>query len=140
MNLDPGTALPPFTMSDITLERIREFMELMHDVNPVHDDEELAARLGLRGPVNQGPANLAYVINMYLAWAGDPRALKRIDFRFLDTVTTGDVVTASGTVISNEEGTDGRKAVSEFGLDRQDGARALAGAVRLQLPAEESKP
>ena len=68
-------------------------MELMRDTNPVHTDYELAARLGLRGPVAQGPASLAYVINMLLGWRGDA-SLERLEFRFQDTVTVGDTATA----------------------------------------------
>ena len=81
-----GAELPPFTMQDVSLEQVVEFMELMQDTNPVHVDPELASRLGLRGPVAQGPASLAYVINMLLGWRADA-VLERLEFRFHDTVT-----------------------------------------------------
>ena len=93
----PGTELAPFTMEEIELDQVAELMELMEDMNPVHTDYELAARLGLRGPVAQGPASLAYVINMLVGWRGDA-FLERLEFRFQDTVTVGDTATARGTV------------------------------------------
>ena len=70
MTIEPGARIPPFVMDDITMDRIHTIMELMHDTNPVHDDPELVERRKLRGPVNQGPANLSYILNMLHAWAG----------------------------------------------------------------------
>jgi acyl dehydratase len=116
-------------MVGIDTPRIRAVMELMGDVNPVHDDPELVDRLGLRGPVNQGPANLAYVMNMLLAWAGGAGALERIDFRFTEIVTVGDGVTAGGTVTA----VDGDHVECDVWLDRDDGVRAVAGVARLRV-------
>ena len=70
MTIEPGARIPPFVMDDITMDRIHMIMDLMHDTNPVHDDPELVERRKLRGPVNQGPANLSYILNMLHAWAG----------------------------------------------------------------------
>jgi acyl dehydratase len=124
--------LPERTMDGIDLDRIRGFMEVMRDVNPVHDDPELVERLGLRGPVNQGPANLAYMLNMLIDWTGDVTAIERLDFRFLDVVTTGDVVTAGGEVV--ELDADG-KAICDVWLDRADGTRAVTATARVRPPA-----
>ena len=125
----PGTELAPFTMDGITLEQVAELMELMEDVNPVHTDYELAARLGLRGPVAQGPASLAYVINMLLGWRGDA-FLERLEFRFQDTVTVGDTATARGTVAA----VDGDKVTCDVAVGLQTGAEALRGVATMRLP------
>jgi acyl dehydratase len=124
-----GAELPPFTMQDVGLEQVVEFMELMQDTNPVHVDAELAARLGLRGPVAQGPASLAYVINMLLAWRADA-FLERLEFRSDDTVTLGDTATARG-VVQEVEGQLVKCAVS---LGLQTGAQALSGVATVRLP------
>ena len=96
MVVSPGFELPARSMSEIDMPRIEGLMELMKDVNPVHDDPELVARRGLRGPVNQGPANLSYIVNMLYAWAGPEMELEQFEFRFLDIVVPGDTVTARG--------------------------------------------
>ena len=124
-----GTELPPFTMQEIELDRVAELMELMQDTNPVHTDYELAARLGLRGPVAQGPASLAYVINMLVGWRGDA-FLERLEFRFQDTVTVGDTATARGTVRAVE----GESVECDFSLGLQTGAEALRGVATMRLP------
>jgi len=124
-----GANLPPFTMDEIELAQVVELMELMEDVNPVHADAELAARLGLRGPVAQGPASLAYVINMLLDWRGDA-FLERLEFRFQDTVTVGDSATARGVV----QAVEGNEVTCDVSLHLQTGAEALRGVATVRLP------
>ena len=126
-----GDALPPFTVEEIEPERVVEFMELMRDTNPIHVDAELAARLGFRGPVAQGPASLAYVINMLAGWR--PEAfLERLEFRFREPVTVGDTVTATGVV----EAVDGAAVACAVSLRLQTGEEALTGTAVLRLPPE----
>jgi acyl dehydratase len=125
----PGSELPSFTMRDIDLDRINEFMDLMGDTNPVHNDPELVEKLGLRGPVAQGPASLAYVINMLLGWQPDGM-LERLSFRFEDVVTVGDEPTARGVVASVEDG----RAVVDLSLALQTGATAVGGTATIRLP------
>jgi acyl dehydratase len=129
-----GMELPPFTMEEIKLEQVAELMELMEDVNPVHTDAELAARLGLRGPVAQGPASLAYVINMLLDWRGDA-FLERLEFRFQDTVTVGDTATTHGTV----HAVDGDKVTCDVSLGLQTGSEALRGVATVRLREAEGR-
>ena len=139
MPVTVGTEVPPFTMSDIDLPRIREFMELMGDTNPVHDDQALTERLGLRGPVNQGPANLGYVLNMLLAWGGGPTTVERLEFRFMEIVTVGDEVTARGVVTGVEDADDGQRVECDVRLELADGTPALVGTARVRLRAGEEE-
>lgn len=134
MIVEPGMAIPPRTMSEITMERVHALMELMHDTNPVHDDPELVEKRRLRGPVNQGPANLAYVVDMLVGWAGPEMRLERLDFRFRDIVVPGDSVIASGTVTAVEPRGDGLRVECAWSLDVEGGATAVTGTARLVLP------
>jgi acyl dehydratase len=116
------------------MERIHEIMILMHDVNPVHDDPELIAARGLRGAVNQGPANLSYIVNMLTAWAGEQMFLERLDFRFLDVVVPGDVVTARGTVTGVDVVEGGTRVRCDVRLELPDGTDAVRGTAQLLVP------
>jgi len=122
-----GERLPPFTMDDVTPERVAELMELMRDTNPIHVDAELAAALGFRGPVAQGPASLAYVINMLAGWRGDT-LLERLEFRFHEAVTVGDTVTAEGVV----EAVGADTVTVAVSLRLRSGAEALTGTATLR--------
>jgi acyl dehydratase len=79
---------------EVAEEDVITMMDVMGDVNPVHSDHDLVAELGLRGLVNQGPANLAYTLNMILAWAGDPAAIRHVDVRFDAITCPGDRLVA----------------------------------------------
>ena len=76
------SVIPAFVVPEVRKEDVVTIMDVMGDVNPVHIDEELVRELGLRGLVNQGPANLGYVVNMFIAWAGSPEAIRHIAVRF----------------------------------------------------------
>lgn len=134
--LAAGTALPPFTMTDIDLERINEFMDLMGDTNPVHNDPELVARLHLRGPVAQGPASLAYVINMLMGWEPEG-VIERLRFRFLDIVTLGDEPTARGTITAVAPVEGGRRVDCDLALELQTGTRAVSATAQIRVPDAE---
>jgi|tagenome__1003787_1003787.scaffolds.fasta_scaffold19780075_2 acyl dehydratase len=110
----------------ITRERMVAIMGVMGDPNPIHEDEELAARLGFRGIVNQGPANLAYVVNMLLEEAGDPAAIRELSFRFLDNVVPGDECVATGEWVSED--------ACAFKLESQGGRVHLTGEAKVVMP------
>jgi acyl dehydratase len=72
--------------------------EILRDPNPIHLDPAAVAAVGLGDRViNQGPANLAYIINMLAAAFPDHR-LESLESRFLANVRADDRVEAGGTI------------------------------------------
>ena len=137
-NVRVGDALPERPGPDINIERIRMVMDAMDDVNPVHIDEELVKRMGLRGLVNQGPSNLSYITNMLTAWTGDPDAVKRLKVRFHNLVVPGDRTIAGGMVTAiHEHGADGasagRTVDCDIWLRLADGTTMIAGMATVAL-------
>jgi len=127
-----GQALPERAAPPINKPRIIEIMDVMDDCNPVHVDEELVARLGLRGLVNQGPANLAYITNMLAAWTGDADCVRRFKVRFFDMVVPGDDLVAGGRVAAiNGDGT----VDCEVWLKMRNGHTMLAGTATVVVGA-----
>lgn len=126
-----GDELPTRAAPDITKARIIDVMTVMDDTNPVHIDEELAASLGLRGIVNQGPCNLAYITNMLAAWTGNADCVRRFTVRFYVTVVPGDDLVAGGTV----RAIDPEKALveCEVWLKMTDGTVMLSGTATVTL-------
>ncbi len=88
----PARRADVYTVGPIDPVAIRGIMDLMGDTNPVHVDAALARASGYRGPVNQGPANLAYVFNALRERRGQVDDLVRAEFRFQETVTEGDLL------------------------------------------------
>jgi acyl dehydratase len=88
---------------------------LLRDPNPIHWDPEATRRLGLGdNPVNQGPSNLAYVLNM-LRQAFPGHAVARVETRFLGSVYAGDHVVAGGRVTDRHA----REVTCEVWLNRE---------------------
>lgn len=78
---------------------------ILRDPNPIHLDPAAVAAIGLGDRViNQGPANLAYVVNM-LAAALPGHRLETLDSRFLANVRDGDTIEAGGTVTACDDDT-----------------------------------
>lgn len=100
-----GDSLAPFRIASVDPEAMKVWAIALHDPNPIHLDRAMVAAKGLGDRViNQGPANLAYVINMLRA-AFPGADIRSLDVRYIDNVFEGDDVTAGGTVTSVEGST-----------------------------------
>jgi 3-hydroxybutyryl-CoA dehydratase len=106
--------------------------EILHDPNPIHLDGDAARAAGLAGPINQGPANLAYAVNMLQAAFPGARLLA-IESRYLANVLVGDRVTVEGSVLSRE----GQVVTCAFRVINGTGQDAVTGTASLLL---EGKP
>lgn len=113
MTVSVGDALPPFVIDRISPEGMRDWSVFLADPNPIHLDVEAVRAKGLGDKrINQGPINVAYVINMLMA-AFPGGQIAAMDSRFLDNVYEGDRVTAAGTVTV----VDGARISCEFTLN-----------------------
>lgn len=142
MTVRIGDSLPPRDVPSVDAEKMKTMAALLSDSNPIHWDAEAvrAAGLGDR-PVNQGPSNMAYVLDMVSSWAGGYERLRRVRLRFTGNVFAGDHVRASGTVadVRREDG----ETVTECDvrLDVVGGGTVLSGTATVTgEPAEPVDP
>lgn len=113
MSYAVGDALPPFVIESASPEAMKAWAVFLADPNPIHLDVEVVKAKGLGDRViNQGPMNVAFMLNMLMA-AFPSAAIEAIDSRFLDNVYGGDKVTAQGTITAVE----GNRISCEFTLD-----------------------
>jgi acyl dehydratase len=125
-----GDALPPWVLAAVSAEAMRELAPILDDPNPIHLDGAAAARAGLGDrPVNQGPANIGYVVTM-LRRALPDATLVRLTCRLTGTVVAGDRVVAGGDVLE----VAGPEVVCAVWLDVDGAHRAVEGTARLRLP------
>jgi len=110
---------------------------VLRDPNPIHLDPAAAAAAGLGDRViNQGPANLAYVIEM-LRVAFPAHRLASLDSSFLNSVRAGDEVEAGGLV--REQADD--SYICDAWLRIVDGPIALkVVATMARVPTMTSEP
>jgi len=139
VRVSAGAELPGFEVDEVRAAAMKTMAVLLRDPNPIHFDLDVVAALGMGDRViNQGPTNMAYVVNMLVAWAGDPARIRALKVRFLDNVRAGDRVVAGGVVTSVAG--DGRHQIAECDvwLDVVGGPRALAGSATVALKAGEA--
>jgi 3-hydroxybutyryl-CoA dehydratase len=102
-----GDALKSFRIEAVSPEGMKAWAKFLHDPNPIHLDPEVVKAKGLGDRViNQGPANLAYLINM-LQQAVPSAQIESLEVRYVDNVFGGEAVEAGGTI--KEVLTDGAK-------------------------------
>lgn len=113
MSYNVGDELPPFTIPSVSPEAMKQWAVFLADPNPIHLDVEVVKAKGLGDRViNQGPINVAYMMNMLMA-AFPGCKIETMDSRFLDNVYGEDKAIASGKITAIEN----NKISCEFTLD-----------------------
>lgn len=133
-----GDHLPSVELT-ISAEKMKTAAALLADPNPIHFDVEAVQALGLGDqPVNQGPLNMGYIMNMLADFSGSHDRLKHLKVRFLANVFAGDRVQASGTVIGihpTPDG-DGIEVECNVALAVVDDRQVLSGTATVFIPAQ----
>ncbi|WP_419928767.1 MaoC/PaaZ C-terminal domain-containing protein [Candidatus Poriferisocius sp.] len=126
-----GDELPRMAIESVDAEKMKTMAALLADSNPIHWDVDTVRELGMGDqPVNQGPNNLGYVMNMLGDWAGGAEHIQKIRVRFLDNVFAGDRLEAGGSVTA--VGDDGAVECDVW-LARDGTHPVLAGTATLLL-------
>jgi 3-hydroxybutyryl-CoA dehydratase len=115
--------LGPLVIESVSAERMKALAVVLEDPNPIH----------LEGPrpVNQGPANIAWVLDM-LRESMPGALIADLEVRLLANVFAGETVVAAGRVERIEDG----RAVCSVWLDVAGGARAVEGTATLIVPID----
>jgi acyl dehydratase len=115
--MEVGQEIEPLVVEKIDVEKMKTMAAILHDPNPIHYDADLVRELGMGdAPVNQGPINLALLIEAVCRFGGGPDSLKRIRLRFLGNVFGGERYVCTGKVVS----VDGDVAELEVGATAND--------------------
>jgi 3-hydroxybutyryl-CoA dehydratase len=129
MNYQVGDALPPFVIECVSPEAMKQWAVFLADPNPIHLDVEVVKAMGLGDRViNQGPINVAYMMNMLMA-AFPTGRIETMNSRFLDNVYAGEKVTARGTITA----IDGARISCEFQLDVDGGSTVNSGTATVLI-------
>jgi acyl dehydratase len=130
-----GMQLPPLEVV-ARVEKMKTTAALLQDPNPIHFDVRAVQALGLGDrPVNQGPLNMGYVMNMLAAFTGSHDCLRRFRVRFLANVAAGDRVRATGvvTALRASEGLSGYLAECDVDLSIVGGRAVLRGTATVAV-------
>ncbi len=127
----PGLELEPLIVESVDTEKMKTMAAILHDPNPIHYDVDVVRSLGMGdAPVNQGPINMAFVMEMVSRFAGGPQALRTIRLRFLGNVFGGERVECTGAVTAVDG--DARTAEVEVSAT-SNGRPVLSGSATVSL-------
>ena len=116
MTYRPGQDLPPFIVECVDTEAMKHWAIFLADPNQIHLDVEAVKAKGLGDRViNQGPINVAFMMNFLLRAIPGGR-IEKMTSRFLDNVYGGERVVATGRV----EEVVGRRLVCSVSLQSED--------------------
>jgi acyl dehydratase len=121
-----GDNLTALVVDNVDPGRMKTMAMLLEDPNPIHWDTSVIRALGLGDqPINQGPINLGYLMEMVVRnLAGGAASLKRFRVRFVGNVVAGQRVECAGQVTA----VDTAAGTAELSLNATaDGEPALIG-------------
>jgi acyl dehydratase len=129
--LEPGQELRPLVIESVDPGAMKTMAVLLRDPNPIHWDTTVVAGLGLgTQPINQGPINMSYLVELAVQAAGGIAGVRRFGVRFLANVVAGDRVVCTGRVVS----CDDQAGTAELELTAAVGERpVLAGTATVAL-------
>ena len=126
-----GQAIEPLVIESVDPGRMKTMAAILQDPNPIHYDVEVVKALGYGDrPVNQGPLNMAYVLELISRFAGGPAAITRFGARFHGNVFAGDRLECTGTVTAVDE--DAATAELEL-VAAVGGTPVLTGSATIRL-------
>ena len=127
-----GTELGPRIIESVSGPAMHDVAAVLDDPNPIHLSGEAAAAAGLGDrPVNQGPVNIGYILDMLRAVG----VVRDIRVRLLANVFAGDRAVAGGRVESVQTDRDGRfLAQCLVWLEIDGSGRAVEGTAEIELP------
>lgn len=132
MNLSAGAALAPLRIQPVSADSMRAWAVFLKDPNPIHLDRQAVQACGLGNRlINQGPANLAYIISM-LRQALPGARLRELDVRYVDNVFEGDAVEASGTIAQIDSGAP-QRVTCDIWLRAEGRGPVITGSAVLEI-------
>ena len=131
MPLEQGHRLPAYVVESVRPEPMKTMAAILDDPNPIHFDPASVRALGLgERPINQGPSNLGYLMEMLVEFAGAADRVRRVRVRFLGNVFAGDRVECTASVKS----VDDDAGVAELEVQASvDGRPVLAGTAVISV-------
>ena len=136
-DLSVGSKFPNYDVGLVDPEKMKTMAILIQDPNPIHWDVDSVKRLGLgTKPINQGPNNMAYVVNALVSWVGGIEKFRNLKIRFLGNVYAGDRLTVVGSITDIDDVKGDTMATCDVQLvrgDIQNGDVVMAGQASVIL-------
>jgi acyl dehydratase len=135
--INVGEALPPLTKDPITRVQLVRYAGASGDFNPLHTDDAVAQKAGLKGVIAQGPLVMGFVGQAIAGWV-QKRYLKRFKVRFMGMTFPGDVITVNAVVKEKTEAGEGSRVICDMAATDQNGETKVSGQFEVLQPTERT--
>jgi acyl dehydratase len=82
----------------VTREDVKAYADASGDQNPLHQDDEMARRVGFEGIIAHGMFTMGHMAACVMRWAGEGAEVLRISATFRSPVSMGETIVAGGRV------------------------------------------
>jgi acyl dehydratase len=124
--LNLGDSLPSLTKEPITKVQLVRYAGASGDFNPLHTDDSVAQKAGLKGVIAQGLLIMGFIGQAISRWVR-PKELKRFKVRFAGMTYPGDVITVKAEVKEKTETDDGLRIICNTIAEDQNGEVKVSG-------------
>ena len=135
--MEVGDMLPTFVKEPVTKIQLVRYAGASGDFNPLHTDDTVAQKAGLKGVIAQGLLIMGFVGQAITRWVSK-RNLKRFQVRFKGMTFPGDTISVSATVTEKTAEGENLRIVCHAEAKDQKGEIKLSGQFEVLYPMDKS--
>jgi acyl dehydratase len=98
-----GDTLPELRVM-MTTQKIISAAAATRDWQPIHHDQDIAIKSGLRGIILNSPSQAGWISRYITDWAGSHATIKRMAFKMKDSICAGDDMLVRGEITAIDNG------------------------------------
>jgi acyl dehydratase len=130
-----GDILPTVKKDPVTKTQLVRYSGASGDFNPLHTDDAVAQKVGLKGVIAQGLLIMGFVGQAITGWV-PKRYLKRFQVRFKGMTFPGDTISISATVTEKTSEGENFRILCDTEAKDQNGELKLAGQFEVLCPID----
>ena len=124
--LEVGDPLPSLIKDPITKVQLVRYAGASGDFNPLHTDDSVAQKGGMKGVIAQGILIMGFMGQAISGWV-KTRDLKRFKVRFMGMTYPGDVITVKAVVKEKKETEEGLFVLCDTLAEDQNNETKVSG-------------
>ena len=133
--MEVGDTLPGVEKDPVTKTQLVRYAGASGDFNPLHTDDAVAQKAGLKGVIAQGPLIMGFVGQAITRWV-PKRHLKRFQVRFKGMTFPGDTISVSATVAEKVAEGESLRILCHTEAKDQKGEIKLTGQFEVLCPID----
>ena len=132
-----GDTLPTVDKDPVTKAQLVRYAGASGDFNPLHTDDAVAQKAGLKGVIAQGLLIMGFMGQAITRWVSK-RDLKRFQVRFKGMTFPGDTISVSATVAEKIAEGENLRILCHTEAKDQKGEIKLTGQFEVLYPVNKS--